>query len=77
MPYYDFRCRACGEVFEIRRSMSEQAEGVGTARRVQTGRTTLVVSHGPVREIDPDLHLPLREGRVAEDDPSFRSEAAR
>ena len=27
MPYYDYRCTRCGSVFEIRRSMSEQAEG--------------------------------------------------
>ena len=27
MPWYDYRCTKCGTEFEIRRSMSEQAEG--------------------------------------------------
>lgn len=27
MPYYDYRCRSCGTVFEIQRSMSEQSGG--------------------------------------------------
>jgi len=35
-------------------------------RRIAAGRTTLVVSHGPVEEISPDLHLAIREGKIVE-----------
>jgi putative FmdB family regulatory protein len=27
MPWYDYRCRRCGSVFEIRRSMNERSDG--------------------------------------------------
>jgi len=28
MPYYDYRCEQCGEVFEIRASFKEKAAGL-------------------------------------------------
>ncbi|CAN5203878.1 ABC transporter ATP-binding protein [soil metagenome] len=38
---------------------------VGLAiRRIAAGRTTIVVSHGPASELDPDLILRMAEGRV-------------
>jgi len=28
MPYYDYRCAECGEVFEVRASIKEKEEGL-------------------------------------------------
>jgi ATP-binding cassette subfamily B protein len=58
--------------------LDEPLEGLDPAARatvakairgIAAGRTTLVVSHGPAAELEPDLHLRLRGGRLVDGDP--------
>jgi ATP-binding cassette subfamily B protein len=45
-------------------------------RRIASGRTTIVISHGPALEVDPDVVFHLREGRVAEVETPSQAQAS-
>ncbi len=50
MPRYDYKCRDCGEAFEIRMSMSEYSEGRSPSC-IACGSQAAVRSFGPVNVI--------------------------
>jgi putative FmdB family regulatory protein len=51
MPRYEFRCRACGDTFEVNRPMSESAEPAvcpgGHADTVKLLSTVALTGRGP------------------------------
>ena len=54
-----------------------RAQVARAIRRIAAGRTTLVVSHGPVEEVDPDIVVILDGGRVTSVDHRHPADAPR